>query len=936
MATGDENPFPLSLRVSWAYLKTNRQRIIMGIANLHKLFAPESIAVVGASERPGSIGAALINNLLEGGFTGRLLPVNPKYTMVSGLEAVDSISKAVRIDLAVIAVPIKQVPEILQECAQAGIQAAIIISAGGKETGIQGLLLEQEIRNAASRGNIRILGPNCLGLMVPAARLNASFSAGMPGNGNIAFVSQSGGVCAAILDHSFKEKIGFSHFVSIGSMLDVDFGDVIDYLGHDSKTRSILLYIEHLSNIRKFISAARAVSPIKPILALKVGRSPAGILAAGSHCGALAAEDSAYDAAFKRAGIIRVGNTEELFDIAELLSKQSRPAGPRMAVITNTGGPGVMAIDAMEDLGVIPASLSSATISGLEKILPPYWNQRNPVDIFGDASTELYARAMKIIAENEPLHALTVILAPQALTSPMAVAEILVDTFRGNRLPVFAVWMGGRDVEAAVAFLNQSGIATYTTPERAVQAFAYMVQYSRNLEMIKQIPPRVTQHLSFDRQKVQDIVESAGLTSMNFLSEHHSKEILSAYGITVNPSLTADSADTAVDAAERIGWPVALKVLSEDITHKSDADGVQLDLRTPAEVITAYERILTGARDYDTKAHINGVTVQSYIPHPDYELLMGVKRDEIFGPLLLFGMGGVFTEIIHDRAVGLPPLNQLLARRLIEGTRVFKLLQGYRNRKPADIDALVTMLIQLSQLVVDIPEIAELDINPVIVKNGSPVVVDARLLLHRNTKPSPLHLVISPYPSHYEIDTVARNGLPLKIRPIKPEDAELFIEFFGRLSPSSVYFRFFQHVKELSPATVAMLTQTDYDRHVALVVLERSSNHEKMLGVARIIADPDITHCEFSVMVEDQWHGQGIGAMLLYYLLKVAKKQGVESLWGLVLPENTSMLRLGKKIGFEARFDREEGAYYLKIDLKEIKLETEAEYTGSCSSVQFE
>ncbi len=905
----------------------------MGIANLHNLFAPDSIAVIGASESQGSIGTALISNLLEGGFEGRLLPVNPKYSQVRGLEAVHSISKAARIDLAVIAVPIKQVPKILEECAEAGIKAAIIISAGGKETGVQGLQMEQEIRSAASRGKIRILGPNCLGLMVPAAKLNASFAAGMPSSGNIAFVSQSGGVCTAILDHSFKEKIGFSHFVSIGSMLDVDFGDVIDFLGHDSKTRSILLYIEHLTNIRKFISAARAVSHLKPILALKVGRSQAGIRAAGSHCGALAAEDAAYDAAFKRAGVIRVSNTEELFDIAELLSKQSRTSGSQMVVITNAGGPGVMAVDAMENHGVVPASLSSTTISALAEILPPYWNQRNPVDIYGDASPDLYARTMEIVAKNEPLHALMVILAPQALTSPMAVAEILVDTFRGQRLPVFAVWMGGRDVESAVAFLNESSIATYTTPERAVQAFAYMVQYSRNLEMIKQIPPRLTHHLSFNRQSVQDIVKSADLTSMNFLSEQRSKEILSAYGITVNPSLTADSADAAAAAAEQIGWPVALKVLSEDITHKSDADGVQLDLRTPAEVRTAYERIVTGASHYDATARINGVTVQTYIPHPDYELLMGVKRDEIFGPLLLFGMGGVFTEVIHDRAVGLPPLNQLLAKRLIEETRVFKLLQGYRNRKPADLAALVTMLLQLSQLVVDIPEIAELDINPVLVKNGSPVVVDARLLLRWSTKPSPLHLVISPYPSHYEIDTVARNGLPLKIRPIKPEDAELFIELFGTLSPSSVYFRFFQHVRELSPATVAMLTQTDYDRHMALVALDRSTKAEKMLGVARIIADPDITHCEFSIMIGDQWHGQGIGAMLLYYLLKVAKQQGVESLWGIVLPENTGMLRLGKKIGFQARFDREEGAYRLNIDLKGIKLDKDAEYTGVSSAV---
>ena len=503
----------------------------------------------------------------------------------------------------------------------------------------------------------------------------------------------------------------------------------------------------------------------------------------------------------------------------------------------------------------------------------------------------------------------------------MEVAQILIDTFRGQRLPVFAVWMGGRDVESAVAFLNESGIATYNTPEQAVRAFAYMVQYSRNLELTRQIPPRITERLLIDRQSVDDIVRSADLSSGRFLDECRSKKILSAYGFKTAAFLEADSDAAAVSAAEQIGWPVVLKVRSADITHKSDFGGVQLDLRTPAEVRAAYAKIMTGAANCNKDARIDGVTVQAYIPDPDYELILGVKRDELFGPLLIFGMGGVFTEVIHDLAVGLPPLNRLLARRLIEETRVFRLLQGYRNKTPADINALVTMLLQLSQLVVDIPEIAELDINPVIIKNGQPVVVDARLLLRSSARPSPLHLVISPYPSQYEFDSVTRNGLPLHIRPIKPEDAELFVELFGTLSPSSVYFRFFQHMRELSPETVAMLTQTDYDRHMALIALDRSSGSEKMLGAARIIADPDNTHCEFSIMIGDQWHGQGIGAMLLYYLLNIAKKQGVETLWGLVLPENTNMLRLGKKIGFKTTFNREEGAYYLNIDLRDVNLD---------------
>ena len=893
----------------------------MGIHNLDKLFRPDSIAVIGASEQPGRIGTALLHNLMHGGFKGRIYPVNPRHPELMGLVSVPAIDRIDdHIDLAVIAVPIEQVPDIIHQCAEKGVAAAIIISAGGKETGTVGQAIEERIARAAG-GRIRILGPNCLGLMVPGFQLNASFAAGMPNVGNLAFVSQSGGVCAAILDFSFKDGIGFSHFVSIGSMLDVDFGDVIDYLGKDPAAKSILLYVEQLSNIRKFMSAARSVSRIKPIIVLKAGSSPAGAQAASSHTGALAGEDAVYDAAFKRCGVIRVRSIEELFDCAELMAKQSRPAGPNMAVVTNGGGPGVMAIDAMARYGLEPKVLSPATISSLNEILPPCWSHHNPVDIIGDADAKRYTQVIDILHKEEDLHGLMVILAPQALIDPLHVAEALVPRLQSLPFPVVTVWMGGRDVAAGIQFLNDSGIATYATPERAAQAFTYLVQHTRNQAMALEIPPRLENRLHFDRQKVRSIVQTADLSGHRFLAESEAREILAAYGIPINPTITVNSAEAAINEAEKIGWPVVMKILSPDISHKTEADGVHLDLRSPAEVGEAFGRVMAGARRFNPEARIEGVIIQPYLAHADYELLMGLKQDNAFGPIIVFGIGGIFTEVLRDRALGLPPLNRLLIRRLMEETRVYKLLHGYRNRPAADMPAIEEMLLRLSQLAVDIPEIAELDINPVLVKNGRPIAVDARILLRSAQRPSPLHLAISPYPSQYEVCTKSKSGLHLLIRPIQPEDADLFMELFKTLSPTSVYYRFFRQMKTLSPSMLAMLTQVDYDRHMALVAIDESSVPEKMLGVARIIADPDPSQTEFSIMVGDPWQGQGVGAQLLLNLLKVAKQQGIEKVWATVLPENTYMQRLGKKFGFAIKYNSEEGAFDLNIDLTKAEIE---------------
>lgn len=894
----------------------------MGIWNLDKFFYPETIAVIGASEQPGRIGTALMHNLIRGGFAGRLLPVNPKYPRIMGLNAAPSIADHdCRADLAVVAVPIHQVPEIIHQCAAAGVKTVIVISSGGKEIGEAGRNVEEKIRRAAAAGGIRVLGPNCLGIMAPGAKLNASFTADMPNIGNLAFISQSGGICAAILDRSFQEGIGFSHFVSIGSMLDVDFGDMIDYLGRDPAAKSILLYIEQLSNIRKFMSAARSVSRIKPIIVLKAGRSAAGAKAASSHTGALAGEDAIYDAAFRRAGVIRVDTIEELFDSAELTAKQPRPAGPRLAVMTNGGGPGVMAVDAMARHGFEPAALGVATLAALNEILPPHWSHQNPVDILGDATADRYGQVMEILSKEAGLHGLMVIFLPQTTADALSVAKRLVQHLKGRPFPIFAVWMGGRDVAGAVQFLNDAGIATYTSPERAVHAFATLEQHSRNLEMLKEIPPRSVRQLFFDRAKAKEIVAATDLAGGEFLTEARSKELLSAYGINVNPTRTANSVDDAIALAEELGCTVVLKILSPDISHKTEADGVHLDLRDAGEVRAAYARIMAGAKNFSSNARIEGVTVQPYLARPDFELLLGIKRDELFGPVILFGSGGVYTELIGDRVLGLPPLNGQLIRHLVEETRVARLLTGYRNHAAIDMAALEAMLLQLSQLAIDIPEIAELDMNPVIIKNGIPVVVDARILLRPASRPSPLHLVISPYPRQYEVCTTTRSGLRLDIRPIQPEDAEIFVEFFKTLSPTSVYYRFFRHMKSLTPELLAMLTQIDYDRHLALVALDATTTPEKMLGVARVIGDPDLSHTEFSIMVGDPWQGQGVGAALLLNLLRAAKKQGVEKVWGTVLRENTQMQRLGKKAGFAMKYNSEDGAYDLTIDLAEAELD---------------
>jgi acetyltransferase len=884
----------------------------MGQYNLDRIFRPRHVAVVGASEKAGTIGNALVKNLINSEFAGTVLPVNPNYQSIHGQACYRSVSALeTGVDLAIIATPIHSVVDIVSECVEQRIGAAVIISAGGKEVGEQGREIEEKIQRIAYPGGLRIVGPNCMGVIHPGANLNASFASEMPLTGNLAFVSQSGAICSAILDLAFKERIGFSHFVSIGSMLDLDFGDMIDYLGNDSSAKSILLYIESLTNFRKFMSAARSVSRIKPIVVLKSGRSPAGAKAAASHTGAMAGEDAVYDAAFKRAGIVRVDTIEDLFDCAELMAKQPRPGGPRLAILTNGGGPGVMATDTLARYGQEPAPLDHQTLQAFDAFLPTFWSRGNPIDILGDASAERFSRSLEVCFNSKNLDGVLVILAPQALTDPLAVAETLAAALKVRTYPVFACWMGGKSIGKAVDVLNEAGIPTYDTPERAVRAFLYMVEYARNLEMLVEIPPKTIGHMVFDQETAHKLI--AGTQTLGFVSESDAREILTAYGLPVIKSKIAKTEDQASQIGREMGYPLVMKLHSADITHKTDAGGVRLDLRCDADVCRAYDQILASARQYKPDARIEGVTLQPYYANPDFEILLGAKRDPNFGPVIVFGMGGIYTEVLKDRSLGLPPMNQLLARRLMEETKAYALLKGYRNRPAADIERLEEMIMRLSQLLIDLPEIAELDMNPVLIKDGKPIAVDARILVSPLAVPSSLHLVISPYPQEDESHMVSVDGRPILIRPVKPEDAPLFTALFKTLSPTTIYYRFFGALKELNPDMLARFTQIDYDREIALVASDEASQTDNILGVARIIGDPDGKTGEFAVLVGDAWQGKGIGSNLLEKCLAIAKKQGFKTVHGIVLHENRNMLALGKKLGFGTNSESDSGENELTI-----------------------
>jgi acetyltransferase len=882
---------------------------------LDKFFKPKAIAVIGASSKENSIGRILLENLQKDDFQGSIYPINPKREEILGIPAFPSITAApAGIDLAIVAVPIKAVPEVMRECGQAKVPAVIIISAGGKEVGEEGKKIEADIHAAAQAGGIRYLGPNCMGILCPGSRLNASFAAHSVEPGSVALLSQSGAICSAVLDMAQVEHIGFSHFVSIGSMADIDFAEMIDYLGNDDKARSILIYMENLVHHRKFMSAARSVSRVKPIIVVKSGRSEAAARAATSHTGALAGQDEAYNASFRRAGIIRVDTIAQLFNCAEALAKMNRPLGGNLAIITNAGGPGVMAVDAFSKWGMEPAALTPETVGRLDQVLPEHWSRNNPVDILGDAPPERYLAAVSGVLAAPEVSGVLVLLTPQGMTNPTAVAQALVSEIKKQAKPLFAVWMGAQDVAPGIEILNEAGVPTFETPEEAVDTFMEMYSYTRNLELLQETPPRLPAELKVNTKQARTYIDEFFKRQSLLLTEVEAKAILSAYGIPVNPTVTASSATAAAAAAAKLGFPVVAKIHSPEISHKSDVDGVRAFLKSEEEVTAAFEDIVNRARAARPEARIFGVTIQTQVENSPLELILGAKKDPQFGPLLLFGLGGVLAEVLQETSVELPPLNLLLARRLMERTRIYKILKGYRNIPPANLDLLEEILVRLSQLVTDFPEITELDLNPLMISNGRPVCVDARILLEPSTIRPPRHLIIAPYPNQYESDWLLEDGTPVLLRPMKPEDESLVSEFLSSCSEDTVYFRYFKYIKKWTHEMLIRFTQNDYDRELGLMAIGQPPGPEVMMGVSRLVMAADRSTAEFAVIVADPWHGRGLGEKLIARVIEIARDNEVKLLGGDVLATNLPMLGLVKKLGFTIKAT-EEGVRHVEMPL---------------------
>jgi acetyltransferase len=870
--------------------------------SLDPIFRPRSIAVVGASATPGAVGSILIRNLLANPFGGVVYPVNPKRRAVHGVLCYPDLAAVPeRVDLAVIATPAVTVPGVISECVRRGIPAAIVISAGFSELGAEGRKLESEIK-AIARGHLRIVGPNCLGVIHPPSNLNASFAASMARPGRIALLSQSGAICTSILDWAQARHIGFSSFVSVGAMLDVDFADLIDYFADDPQTRSIILYMESIGDVRKFLSAARGVSRTKQVIVVKSGRHEAGAKAAALHTGALAGADDVFETAFRRAGVLRVTTIPELFSMSEVLAVQAQPRGPALAIITNAGGPGVMATDALMLDGGQLAELRPETKAALDAVLPPFWSHANPIDVLGDATPERYRQVVEICASDNHIDGLLILLTPQAMTDPTETARQLAAVGHPERKPVLACWMGGETVRAGREVLDRASIPTFYAPELAIRAFLHMVQYRRNQELLYETPEAIAEDTNPDEKRVRSIFDAARADGRTLLNEAEAKDVLSAYGIPVTPTVPCRSADEAVAVANRIGYPVVLKLLSRTITHKSDVGGVQLNLVNEQAVRQAFDVIRAGVARVE-KSAFEGVTVQPMVTGKGYELIVGSSVDVQFGPVILFGAGGVLVEVFKDRALGLPPLTRTLARRLMERTKIYKALQGVRGQRSVDMKELETLLVRFAQFVADFPEIQEIDINPLLASPERIVALDARVLLGPADLPAERRprLAIEPYPSRYTAAFRLPDGREVMVRTIRPEDEPLIIAFHAGHSEHTIRMRFFSLVKTLSRESLIRLCHLDYMREMALVAVWRDADGgQHFAGVSRYYLQPESGTAEFAVIVGDAWQRQGLGRHLMERLIAVARERGVRRLKGLVLRENDAMLALMQKLGFKA------------------------------------
>jgi acetyltransferase len=870
---------------------------------LTSLLEPKSVAIIGASETPNSIGETMVRNLLDGSFSGKAFFVNPKHDKIFGQKSYDNVeSIPQRLDLAVICTKPETVPGIIDACGRAGTRSAIVISGGFSETGPRGAALERAVVESARRHRIRLLGPNCLGIMRPSAGINLTFAHGNANPGTIGLISQSGALCTAILDWALPNNVGFSTVVSLGAEGDVDFGEILEYMVADPRTENIFLYIEGIKNARRFMSALRAAARCKPVLLIKVGKHPCGEQAARSHSGATVGADDVFDAALRRAGVVRLGTVGQMYAAAQALFSHFRPRGNRLAIITNGGGPAVMAADHCCDINIPLAKLSEATLAKLSASLPPTWSKRNPIDIIGDADPNRYGAALQACIDDDQVDGVMVVLTPQAMSDPTQAARTVIDIARQTDKPVVTCWMGEEQVREARLLFKGAGIPSFRTPEPAVELFSHISNYYRNQRLLMETPASISDHVPPRLESAKLVIETALQEGRKVLNEMESKALLAAFRIPIAQTVVARSPSEAMVLAEEIGLPVVMKIDSPQITHKTDSGGVRLNLNSLAAVRDAYNAIVEEVRKNRPDAIVHGVAIEPMIQKANgRELMVGIARDEVFGPTILFGPGGVGVDDAgKDRAVALPPLNQFLVSDMLASTHTSAKLGAFRNMPPVSMEALEAVLLRVSEMVCELPWISQLDINPLIVDENGAVAVDASISIAN----MPLtagrydHMAIHPYPSHMVVSYQTGEGQTVTIRPIKPEDADLEQEFVQSLSAETKYFRFMNTIRELSQAQLIRLTQIDYDREMAFVAIAHGDGHESEIGVARYATNPDGDSCEFAIVVSDAWQGKGVARRLMGVLIEAARSSGLKYMNGDFLAENGRMIRFVTSLGF--------------------------------------
>jgi acetyltransferase len=872
---------------------------------LHPLLSPASVALVGASARPGSLGTVVLANLRQGGFRGPIHLVNPKHAELDGAPCYPSLEALpAPVDLAIVTAPAPAIPEIIAQAGRAGVPAAIVLSAGFGETGEAGKALEARVLEVAREADVRVLGPNCVGMLRPSIGLNASFARTACEAGSIALVSQSGAICTALVDWAASTKVGLSSVVSLGAAADVDFGDVLDYLLFDPKTESVLLYVEGIHHGRTFISSLRAIARAKPVIVLKVGRYASGSQAARSHTGALVGNDAVFDAVLARCGVVRVHSAQDLFAAARALSSRRRPHGDRLAIVTNGGGPGVLAADAVSSENLQLAKLAPETIERLNAILPAHWSHGNPVDVIGDADGERFGGAAAIVTADPNVDAVLTVFCPTGIASAESVADGILPVAKESGKPFLTAWLGESGVVATRHRVEEAGVPAYRSGEVAVQAFAALASHAKNQRLLLESPSPRSTTIEHDIPRAEEIFQAAADEGRTLLNEVEAKSLLAAFGVPVPPFAVATTREEAVAAAQTIGYPVVLKILSPDISHKSDVNGVRLSVRDAEAVSQQFDDIVATVKRMRPEATIAGVLVQAMVARRDgRELMIGVMTDPAFGPAISFGSGGVAVELLRDNAVGLPPLNVRLAGDLVDRTRAARLLGAYRNVPAANREALIDVLLRVSDLVCALPWVAEMDINPLLLDPGGAIALDARVVvdLHRRHLDSRYsHLAIHPYPEALEAVERLRDGSEVTIRPIRPEDAQMETAFITELSDESRYLRFLSIVRHVTPEMIARFTQIDYDREMALIAVRGGGAGESIVGVARYVRDPNPASAEFAVVIADRAQRKGLASKLMGRLMAHARFAGIERLRGLVLASNDSMLELMDRLGFEA------------------------------------